>query len=114
MQEVVPFLVDAAIAQHGNRWLAREVLCGFAGLGELGIKGWGEVGLPLLLEALQDSNSTGRLDMIGRLDAIRLLGDLGREAASAIPLLRKELAEDLTINRAWVQEALQRISATGL
>jgi hypothetical protein len=110
IEYAVRALVQMALAEHNDFEYAMAVLCGTINqtegyLGQPGIEGWGDVALPLLLEAAQAS------DWLIRVRATKLLGRLGPDAEGAITALRKA-GEDPKL-RSHVEEALLRITLPG-
>jgi hypothetical protein len=108
MEVAVPVLLELVLSNWKVAEYAEAVLCGtldqqFGYVGEPGINGWGRIGLPFLLESLQDP------DLNVRSRTIKLLGRLGPEALEAVPAL-KEATEDPKV-RSQVEEALLRISS---
>src|SRR5262249_22269168 len=108
MEVAVPVLLELVLSNWKVAEYAEAVLCGtldqqFGYVGEPGINGWGRIGLPFLLESLQDP------DLNVRSRTIKLLGRLGPEALEAVPAL-KEATEDPQV-RTRVEEALLRISS---
>ncbi len=103
-------LLQMALAGDADLEYAMAALCGtlhqtVGYVDEPGIENWGDVGLPLLLEALEAS------DWQIRARGIKLLGRLGRDAQRAVTALRKA-AEDPKL-RSHAEDALLRITSPG-
>jgi hypothetical protein len=107
-EAAVTVLLELALTNRKVAEYAEAVLCGtlhqqYGYVGEPGVAGWGRVGLPILLESLQDP------DVNVRRRAIKLLGRLGPEARAAAPALKRAGEDPQVLSQ--VEESLLRINS---